>query len=210
MISLTDVYHVVAATVPLYFAMILAYISVKWWKLFSPDQCAGINKFVAKFSIPLLSFQVISSNNPYKMNLKLIFSDFLQKLLAFLALFALTKFSSRGRFNSVITGISLSTLPNTLILGIPLLKAMYGVKAESLVSQIVVLQSIIWYNMLLFLFEFNATKESSSSTVPLETTGSQALQVFPLKYDYSVVNFAQFQSSYFLILLHHICRNIRI
>ncbi|KAG8501581.1 hypothetical protein CXB51_003914 [Gossypium anomalum] len=37
--------------------MILAYVSVKWWKLFTPEQCAGINKFVANFSIPLLSFQ---------------------------------------------------------------------------------------------------------------------------------------------------------
>ncbi|KAH0973315.1 hypothetical protein GBA52_025471 [Prunus armeniaca] len=130
MISLADVYHVVAATVPLYVAMILAYVSVKWWKLFTPDQCSGINKFVAKFSIPLLSFQVISGNNPYKMNLKLILSDCLQKLIAFLALTAITKFSSHGGLNSIITGLSLSTMPNTLILGIPLLKAM-AAKAAS-------------------------------------------------------------------------------
>ena len=161
MISTADVYHVVEATVPLYFAMILAYFSVKWWKLFTPDQCAGINKFVAKFSIPLLSFQVISSINPYKMNLKLIFADFLQKLLALLALTALAKISSRGRLNWVITGLSLSTLPNTLILGIPLLRAMYGAEAEPLISQIVGLQSLIWYNLLLFLFELNATKEAT-------------------------------------------------
>ncbi|CAN6702568.1 unnamed protein product [Malus baccata var. baccata] len=161
MISLTDVYHVVAATVPLYIAMILAYLSVKWWKLFTPDQCSGINKFVAKFSIPLLSFQIISSNNPYKMNQKLILSDCLQKLTAFLALAAVTKFSSYGGLNSIITGLSLSTLPNTLILGIPLLKAMYGDEAAKLVTQIVVLQSLIWYNMLLFLFEFRAAKAAS-------------------------------------------------
>ncbi|WCJ20813.1 Auxin efflux carrier family protein [Euphorbia peplus] len=157
MISLEDVYHVVSATVPLYFSMMLAYISMKWWRLFTPDQCAGINMFVAKFSIPLLSFQVISNNNPYKMNLKLIFADFLQKLLAVLVLTALTKMSSRGRLTWVITGLSLSTLPNTLILGIPLVKAMYGNEAESLLSQIVVLQSLVWYNLLLFLFELNAT-----------------------------------------------------
>ncbi|KAJ4835590.1 hypothetical protein Tsubulata_008879 [Turnera subulata] len=172
MISLLDVYHVVSATVPLYFAMMLAYTSVKYWRLFTPDQCSGINKFVAKFSIPLLSFQVISSNNPYKMNLKLIFSDFLQKLLALLVLTLLTKFSHRGRLNWVITGLSLATLPNTLILGIPLLKAMYGVDAEKLLPQIVVLQSLVWYNLLLFLFELNATNESSI-TPAAENTGDQ-------------------------------------
>lgn len=103
MICLADVYHVLAATVPLYVVMIV-------------DQCSGINKFVAKYSIPLLSFQVISANNPYKMNLKLIFADLMQKLLAFFVLIAITKVSSRGDLNSIITGISLSTLPNTLII----------------------------------------------------------------------------------------------
>ncbi|MBA0570076.1 hypothetical protein Golob_003763, partial [Gossypium lobatum] len=129
------IYHVVAATVPLYFALILAYISVKWWKLFTPQQCAGINKFVAKFSIPLLSSQVISESNLHKMNIKLILADFLQK-----------------------------TLPNTLILGIPLLKAMYGDEPAGLLAQIVVLQSLIWYNLLLFMFEFNAAKPASEIT----------------------------------------------
>ena len=170
MISLADVYHVVAATVPLYFAMILAYISVKWWKLFTPEQCAGINKFVAKFSIPLLSFQVISENNPYKMNLKLILADFLQKLLAFIVLIAIRKFSSRGGLPSIITGLSLSTLPNTLILGIPLLRAMYGDKAAALLAQIVVLQSLIWNNLLLFLYELNTIKVASK-TLPSQDTG---------------------------------------
>ncbi|KAK0585404.1 hypothetical protein LWI29_028001 [Acer saccharum] len=170
MISLADVYHVVAATVPLYVAMMLAYFSVKWWKLFTPDQCSGINKFVAKFSIPLLSFQVISNNNPYKMNLKLIYSDFLQKLLAFLVLAAITRFSSRGGLKWIITGISLSTLPNTLILGIPLLRAMYGDEAGVLIAQIVVLQSLIWYNLLLFLFELSAAK-AASVTPQVEASG---------------------------------------
>ncbi|KAL0554944.1 hypothetical protein IC582_008874 [Cucumis melo] len=161
MISLSDVYHVVAATVPLYVAMMLAYISVKWWKFFTAEQCSGINKFVAKFSIPLLSFQVISDNNLYKMNLQLILADFLQKILAIILLGAITKITSRGGLNWIITGLSLSTMPNTLILGLPVLKAMYGSEADVLLAQIVVLQSILWYNILLFLFEFTTTKAAS-------------------------------------------------
>lgn len=175
MISLVDVYHVVVATVPLYVVMILAYVSVKWWKLFSADQCSGINKFVAKFSIPLLSFQVISSNNPYKMNMKLILADFCQKLLAFLFLTMITKISSRGDLDWTITGVTLSTLPNTLILGLPLLTAMYGNEADGLLSQIVVLQSLIWYNLLLFLFELSAAK-AASMTPPLEAPETESPQ----------------------------------
>ncbi|KAK6155125.1 hypothetical protein DH2020_009373 [Rehmannia glutinosa] len=171
MISLADIYHVIAAIIPLYVAMIAAYLSIKWWKLFTPDQCAGINKFVANFSIPLLSFQVISSNNPYKMNLKLVFADFLQKLLAIIILAVIAKIRSRGSLSWVITGLSLSTLPNTLILGIPLVRAMYGEEAALLLAQIVVLQSLVWYNLLLILFEIDATEEPINVALPSEVTG---------------------------------------
>ncbi|KAK3413351.1 hypothetical protein EUGRSUZ_I01919 [Eucalyptus grandis] len=173
MISLTNVYHCVAATVPLYATMFLAFISIRFWKLFTPDQCAGINKFVAKFSIPLLSFQVISSTNPYKMNLRLVLADFAQKILAILIVGGVAKFRSGGGLRWIITGVSLSTLPNTLILGIPLLRAMYGDEAASLIAQIVCLQSILWYNLLLFLFELNATK-AASVTPSSEATGVTA------------------------------------
>ncbi|PNT72709.1 hypothetical protein BRADI_2g48170v3 [Brachypodium distachyon] len=125
MISWIAIYHVLEATVPLYVAMILAYLSIKWWKLFTPEQCSGINKFVAKFSIPLLSFQVISTNNPYDMNLKLILADILQKLLALLGFAAISRACCAEKFDWLIT---------------------------------VVLQSLIWYTLLLFLLEFRAAK----------------------------------------------------
>ncbi|KAL5221024.1 hypothetical protein ABZP36_025737 [Zizania latifolia] len=81
MISGHDFYTVMAAVVPLYVAMFLAYGSVRWWGIFTPDQCSGINRFVAIFAVPLLSFHFISTNNPYAMNLRFLAADTLQKLL---------------------------------------------------------------------------------------------------------------------------------
>ncbi|XP_027358401.1 probable auxin efflux carrier component 8 isoform X2 [Abrus precatorius] len=178
MISLADVYHVVTATVPLYVTMVLAYISVKWWKLFTPEQCSGINKFVANFSVPILSFQVISSNNIYKMSLKLIYADFVQKLLAFLVFIAIIKITARGGLKWIITGLSLSTLPNTLILGIPLMKAMYRDEASLLLPQIIFLQSMVWYNLLLFLHEFDAAipARTMPAAPPSEGTDTETSQ----------------------------------
>ncbi|KAF3328383.1 auxin efflux carrier component 5 [Carex littledalei] len=162
MVSLENLYNVLEETVPLYFAMILGYLSIKWWKLFTPEQCAGVNKFVSKFSIPLLSFQFIAANNPYQMNFKLILSDVLQKSLSFFVfLFAANIFCEKS-MDWIITGISVSTLPNTLIIGIPLLRGMYGEEAVRLITQIVVLQSMVWYNGLLLFFEFRAQKVISS------------------------------------------------
>ncbi|XP_010044176.2 auxin efflux carrier component 4 [Eucalyptus grandis] len=164
MITWHDLYTVLSAVVPLYVAMILAYGSVRWWKIFSPDQCSGINRFVAIFAVPLLSFHFIAKNDIYAMNLRFIAADTLQKLimLAVLALWA--NFTRNGSLEWMITIFSLSTLPNTLVMGIPLLEAMYGPGASKrddaggLMVQVVVLQCIIWYTLLLFLFEYRGAK----------------------------------------------------
>uniref|UniRef100_A0ACD5W1Y6 Uncharacterized protein n=1 Tax=Avena sativa TaxID=4498 RepID=A0ACD5W1Y6_AVESA len=159
MISVHDLYTVLAAVVPLYVAMILAYGSVRWWGIFTPDQCSGINRFVAIFAVPLLSFHFISTNNPYEMNLRFLAADTLQKLLVLSLLAASSRLLVPSpRLDWSITLFSLSTLPNTLVMGIPLLIAMYGPYAGSLMVQIVVLQCIIWYTLLLFLFEFRAAR----------------------------------------------------
>ncbi|AED92117.1 auxin transport protein-like [Arabidopsis thaliana] len=177
MISWLDIYHVVSATVPLYVSMTLGFLSARHLKLFSPEQCAGINKFVAKFSIPLLSFQIISENNPFKMSPKLILSDILQKFLVVVVLAMVLRFwhptgGRGGKLGWVITGLSISVLPNTLILGMPILSAIYGDEAASILEQIVVLQSLIWYTILLFLFELNAARALPSSGASLEHTGN--------------------------------------
>ncbi|CAN8266942.1 unnamed protein product [Cochlearia groenlandica] len=158
MITWHDLYTVLTAVVPLYVAMILAYGSVRWWKIFSPDQCSGINRFVAIFAVPLLSFHFISTNNPYTMNLRFIAADTLQKIIMLVLLGLWSNLTNKGSLEWMITIFSLSTLPNTLVMGIPLLIAMYGVEAGSLMVQVVVLQCIIWYTLLLFLFEYRGAK----------------------------------------------------
>ncbi|CAI9099558.1 OLC1v1036402C3 [Oldenlandia corymbosa var. corymbosa] len=171
MISATDLYHVLTAVVPLYVAMILAYGSVKWWKIFTPDQCSGINRFVALFAVPLLSFHFISTNNPYAMNYRFIAADTLQKLIVLAVLAVWSRVSSRGSLEWSITLFSLSTLPNTLVMGIPLLKGMYGDASGSLMVQIVVLQCIIWYTLMLFLFEYRGARMLIAEQFP-DTAGS--------------------------------------
>ncbi|CAN1266832.1 Probable auxin efflux carrier component 8 [Linum perenne] len=164
MISAADFYHVMTAMVPLYVAMFLAYGSVKWWKIFTPDQCSGINRFVALFAVPLLSFHFISSNNPYAMNFHFIAADSLQKLIILVALAVWSNLTRRGSLDWTITLFSLSTLPNTLVMGIPLLKGMYGEESGTLMVQIVVLQCIIWYTLMLFMFEFRGARVLISDT----------------------------------------------
>ncbi|XP_047323322.1 auxin efflux carrier component 2 isoform X2 [Impatiens glandulifera] len=176
MITGKDIYDVLAAIVPLYVAMILAYGSVRWWKIFTPDQCSGINRFVAVFAVPLLSFHFISSNDPYAMNYHFIAADSLQKIVVLTALFlwqVLVRRRSGQGLDWMITLFSLSTLPNTLVMGIPLLKAMYGDFSGGLMVQIVVLQSVVWYTLMLFMFEYRAARLLIGEQFP-ETAGEIA------------------------------------
>ncbi|KAH9763465.1 putative auxin efflux carrier component 1c [Citrus sinensis] len=177
MITLADFYHVMTAMVPLYVAMILAYGSVKWWKIFTPDQCSGINRFVALFAVPLLSFHFISSNDPYKMNLRFIAADTLQKIIVLVVLAIWSKLSKRGCLEWTITLFSVSTLPNTLVMGIPLLKGMYGEFSGSLMVQIVVLQCIIWYTLMLFMFEYRGARLLISEQFPDTSNNNEGEKV---------------------------------
>ncbi|CAN1224224.1 Auxin efflux carrier component 3a [Linum perenne] len=182
MISGQDFYHVLSALVPLYVAMGLAYASVRWWKIFTPDQCAGINRFVAVFAVPFLSFTFVSSNNFYHMNYRFIAADSLQKAGFLLLLILICNspfFPSRRlrRIDCVITLFSLSTLPNTLVVGVPLLAAMYGDFTSPLMVQIVVLQSVFWYTILLIMFEYRAAVQFIADQFPVSGTAARISSV---------------------------------
>ncbi|GJU94766.1 auxin efflux carrier component 3-like protein [Tanacetum coccineum] len=98
------------------------------------------------------------------MNLKFIAADGVSKILTLIVLFLWTNLSKKGNLDWAITIFSLSTLPNTLVMGIPLLKSMYGDDKETIMVQAVVLQCIIWYTLLLFLFEYREAKNLLSVT----------------------------------------------
>ncbi|KAE8719277.1 Auxin efflux carrier component 3 [Hibiscus syriacus] len=92
------------------------------------------------------------------MNFRFIAADTLQKLIMLLVLGLWANLTKNGSLEWMITIFSLSTLPNTLVMGIPLLIAMYGPYSGTLMVQVVVLQCIIWYTLLLFLFEYRGAK----------------------------------------------------
>ncbi|KAK3133769.1 hypothetical protein QOZ80_6AG0540770 [Eleusine coracana subsp. coracana] len=175
MIGWGDVYKVVAAMTPLYFALSLGYGSVRWWKLFTPNQCDAVNRLVAYFAVPFFAFDFAARIDPYALSYRVLAADALSKLAVALALAAWAAASSststssssgeEGNNNTkkkkkkeravswCITGFSLATLNNTLVVGVPLLDAMYGKWARDLVVQISVVQIIVYFPVLLLAFE---------------------------------------------------------
>ncbi|KAK9141370.1 hypothetical protein Scep_011051 [Stephania cephalantha] len=158
MIGLEDVYKVVVAMTPLYVATILGYGSVKWWHIFNPEQCNAINQFVCYFTLPLFTFEFAASVNPFKVNYLFIAADAISKFIIVVVLAFWAKCSSKGSYCWSITSFSLSTLTNSLVVGVPLLKAMYGQLGVDLVVQSSIFQAIIWLTILLFVLEFQRAR----------------------------------------------------
>ncbi|CAK9180623.1 unnamed protein product [Ilex paraguariensis] len=154
MIGWEDVCKVVVAMTPLYVALVLGYGSVKWWRIFTPEQCDAINRLVCYFTLPLFTFEFTAHVDPFKMNFLFIGADGISKVIIVAVLAFWAKFSSKGSYCWSITSFSLSTLTNSLVVGVPLIKAMYGPTAVDLVVQSSVVQAIIWLTILLFVLEF--------------------------------------------------------
>ncbi|CAK9190432.1 unnamed protein product [Sphagnum troendelagicum] len=161
-------YSVMVGVVPLYVAILLGYGSLRWWKLVQePQQCVGIAQLNTYFLIPVYVFHVLAFNNPYTLSLRILAADFLSKAvpLCMLFLWAVVPSSlysstkqeevaaTRRKFDWAISFFMLATLPNTVIVGIPLLQPMYGKIAIQGSICIISAQCLFWYNVCIVLFE---------------------------------------------------------
>ncbi|XP_062084187.1 auxin efflux carrier component 5-like [Humulus lupulus] len=164
MIGWQDIYKVVEAMVPLYVALVLGYGSVKWWKIFSPEQCGAINKLVCFFTLPLFTFEFTAHVDPFEWNYRFIGADAISKAITVALLGFWAKCSSKGSYGWSITSFALCSLTNSLVVGVPLMKAMYGRMAVDLVVQSSVVQAIIWLTILLLVLEFRRTGLGVSSS----------------------------------------------
>ncbi|KAL2548769.1 putative auxin efflux carrier component 8 [Forsythia ovata] len=153
MIGWGDVYKVVVAMAPLYVALVLGYGSMKWWRIFTPEQGEAINRLVCYFTLPLFTFEFTAHIDPFKMNYLFIGADAIAKVIIVTILALWAKCCSKGSYCWSITSFSLSTLTNSLVVGVPLLQAMYGNMAVDLVVQASVIQAIVWLTILLFVLE---------------------------------------------------------
>ncbi|KAG2333797.1 hypothetical protein Bca52824_004977 [Brassica carinata] len=152
MISGGDVYKVIEAMVPLYVALISGYGSVKWWNIFTRDQCDAINQLVYYFTLPLFTIEFTAHVDPFNMNYRFIAADVLSKIIIIAVLAFWAKYSSKGSYCWSITSFSLCTLTNSLV-------------AVDLVVQSSVFQAIVWLTLLLFVLELRRAGFSSNNKV---------------------------------------------
>ncbi|GFQ00414.1 putative auxin efflux carrier component 8 [Phtheirospermum japonicum] len=165
MIAWEDINKVVMSMAPLYVPLGLGYASVKRWRMFKPDQCDAINRFNCYFIIPFFAFHFTSSVDPYRMNFRFLAGDVVAKAIAGASLALWANLWGSGNFSWAITSFSLWSLNNTLVVGVPLLRAMYGPVGEDLVVQLSVIQALIWFPTLLFMLELRRSIPDNSKKI---------------------------------------------
>ncbi|XP_037431218.1 probable auxin efflux carrier component 5b [Triticum dicoccoides] len=188
MIGWGDVYKVVSAMAPLYFALGLGYASVQWWKFFTRDQCDAVNRLVIYFALPFFAFDFNAHAGTFAAGYRVLAADAVAKLVVVLALAgwiaycrwrhwirapkappasSASAWPGGPSWSWCITGYSLGTLNNGLFVGVPLLDAMYGKWARDIVVQLSVLQAVVWLPLLLVVFEARqAWLEVTSAPAP--------------------------------------------
>ncbi|KAF1880991.1 hypothetical protein Lal_00023021 [Lupinus albus] len=129
--------------IPLYFVIFLGYGSVRWWKILTPEQCNGINKYVAEFAFPFLVLEMLMATNVYTINFLVVAADSVQKIF-------ILGFS----FEWLVTLFIISGFTNNVAIGIPLIESIYGEDQTTLLIQILVFQSIIWFNVAIAMYEY--------------------------------------------------------
>ncbi|XP_063940001.1 auxin efflux carrier component 5 [Daucus carota subsp. sativus] len=175
MIELSDVYKVVVAMVPLYVALMLGYGSVKWWRMFTPEQSDAINRMTCYFIIPFLTFQFTTHLNPYKMNSLFVAADVISKC-GIGAMLGLWAYFFGGSYEWCITGFSISSITNALIVGVPLMRAMYGSVGVDLVIQSAIMQNTFWLIVLFFMLEVRRARLDFDSVAAVEMSSGKDLE----------------------------------
>ncbi|KAK1432509.1 hypothetical protein QVD17_09406 [Tagetes erecta] len=99
------------------------------------------------------------------MNYQFVAADVISKAIILVIISLWANCSIRGSYQWAVTSFSLSSLNNTLVVGVPLIRAMYGSFGENLVIQSIVLQALLWCLLLLFMLEFERAKRQLETEV---------------------------------------------
>ncbi|CAA0829282.1 Putative auxin efflux carrier component 8 [Striga hermonthica] len=163
MIGWEDIYKVVGSMVPLYVPLGLGYASVRWWRMFKPKHCDVINRLNCYFVLPFFTFHFSSGIDPYRLNYRFLAGDVVAKAIAGAILALWATIWRSNNFPWVITSFSLSSLNNPLVVGVPVLRAMYGSVGEDLAVQSSIMQSFLWFPTLLFMLQINHEQQRQNS-----------------------------------------------
>ncbi|BBN10627.1 auxin efflux carrier family protein [Marchantia polymorpha subsp. ruderalis] len=176
MLTALDFWHLVEHIIPVYVLVIVGYVLTRF-EIIEPVHSPGISKWVSTLGVPMYVFHLLAFNDPYQTSMRLVGADVLSKALVLIGGCLWWRFCKCGSIEGVIGFFMLATLPNTVLIGDALLVPLYGEGAYTQVVTIIFLQSLVWYNLCICLYELRVVlleeKQNqlmSKSTLELEIT----------------------------------------
>ncbi|KAL2621586.1 hypothetical protein R1flu_001791 [Riccia fluitans] len=141
------------AIVPLYISIALGYSLSKLKVVTYKTHYAGIVTFCFKITLPALFFRLVATNNPYALNLQLIGADTLSKVIVLLVLSLGCYWRPTAQGVAwVYAYFNLATFSNTVLVGIPLVTALYPGTEKDLTA-LIVMQALLWFPVCIFILE---------------------------------------------------------
>eukprot|EP00128_Syssomonas_multiformis_P006427 Colp12_sorted_trinity150504_noHs@31653 len=139
-----DMYQIASAVVPLYGTLFIGWLASRF-RVLDKVAFGGLNRFIVVFCLPAIIFRVLARANLYAADMRIFAVQTIYVVLCvmLLGIWALSRRNKGGdTFGYFISFLSISSFPNSLIIGVPILNAMYGTKAEIVMILIVVYQSV--------------------------------------------------------------------
>jgi auxin efflux carrier family len=134
----------------------------------------AINRLVIYFAFPFLGFNLTTRTGSFATSYRVLATDVACKALVVLALAgwaAARRWSPSCSYSWCITGFSLVALNNALLMGIPLLDAMYGAWAHDIAVQMSMMQIVVWFPLILVVFEATQAWLEMPLLVPADDGG---------------------------------------
>eukprot|EP00123_Amoebidium_parasiticum_P004018 comp15310_c0_seq1/m.12154 comp15310_c0_seq1/g.12154 ORF comp15310_c0_seq1/g.12154 comp15310_c0_seq1/m.12154 type:complete len:466 (-) comp15310_c0_seq1:51-1448(-) len=167
------VMEVVNNVIPMYGAIVLGYLCA-WRKIISQQGYEGLQIFVVNITIPALTFGVLIRTDLYNANPMVVAAGLAQaafQLILLLSLATVSYFylshtttgSRVFRMDLVATGFAILNFPNVLVVGVPMLLAMYGNTIDYLLILLVVIRQTFLTPTLVVLYEIYKVRTDSSS-----------------------------------------------
>ncbi|KAL3680671.1 hypothetical protein R1sor_023627 [Riccia sorocarpa] len=168
------VVNLVNAIVPLYITIALGYVLSKFKVVAYDKHYAGIVTFCFKLTIPALVFQLVATNDPYTLNLRLVGADTLSKVVVLLVLsLGYYRWPTAEGVAWVYAYFSLATMSNTVLVGIPLVTALYPGTEKDLTA-LIFMQSLLWFCVCIFVLELYKVHVEKNAN---EEDGEQELEL---------------------------------
>lgn len=128
--------------IPIYVLVLLGW-GLYRFKVIQPVHSAGIFRFMSVVGIPAYGFHLLAFNDPYRVSLRLVGADALQKAAALTMGIMYCLFAKNGKLDHVINFFMLATLPNIVIVGDVLMEPLYG-DVHGKVVTLIFFQSLLW------------------------------------------------------------------